>query len=62
MGLKITKLEEKVTRNKETIAWLDDRVSSIEGKKVHLKTQDKLKATNLHDLEHYDRRESLSLV
>ena len=34
----------------------------MEGKKVHLKTQDKLKARNLHDLEHYDRRERLSLV
>ena len=54
VGLKITKLEEKVTRNKETIAWLDDRDK--------LKTQDKLKARNLHDLEHYDHRESLSLV
>ena len=32
LGLKIAKLEEKVTTNEETIARLDERVSLLEGK------------------------------
>ena len=59
LGLKIVKLEEKVTTNEETIARLDERVSLLEGKIVYLETQDKLKARKLDNLEQYDRRESL---
>ena len=59
LGLKIAKLEEKVTTNEETIARLDERVSLLEGKIVYLETQDKLKARKLDKLEQYDRRESL---
>ena len=59
LGLKIVKLEEKVTTNEETIARLDERVSLLEGKIVYLETQDKLKARKLDKLEQYDRRESL---
>ena len=58
LGLKIVKLEEKVTTNEETIARLDERVSLFEGKIVYLETQDKLKATKLDDLEQYSRREN----
>ena len=59
LGLKITKLEEKVTTNEETIRRLDERVSSLEGKIAYLETQDKLKARKLDDLEQYGRSESL---
>ena len=59
LGLKIVKLEEKVTTNDETIARLDERVSLLEGNIVYLETQDKLKARELDDLEQYGRRESL---
>ena len=59
LGLKIVKLEEKVTTNEETIARLDERVSLLEGKIVYLETQDKLKARKLDDLEEYGRRKSL---
>ena len=57
--MKIVKLEEKVTTNKETIARIDERVSLLEGKTVHFETQDKLTARKLDDLEQYGRRESL---
>ena len=40
LGLKKTKLEEKVTSNEETIARLNERVSSLESKIVYLQTQD----------------------
>ena len=59
LGLKIAKLEEKVTTNEETIARLDERVSLLEGKIVYLETQDKLKARKLDDLQQYSHRESL---
>ena len=59
LGLKIAKLEEKVTTNEETIARLDEKVSLLQDKMVYLETQDKLKARKLDDLEQYGRRESL---
>ena len=59
LGLKIVKLEEKVTTNEETIARLNGRVSLLEGKIVYSETQDKLKARKLDDLEQYGCRESL---
>ena len=59
LGLKIVKLEEKVTTNEETIARLDEKVSLLQDKIVYLETQDKLKARKLDDLEQYGRRESL---
>ena len=37
LGLKIVKLEEKVTTNKETIARFDERVSLLEGKVRQIK-------------------------
>ena len=40
LGLKKTKLEEKVTSNEETIARLNERVSSLESRIVYLETQD----------------------
>ena len=40
LGLKKTKLEEKVTSNEETIARLNERVSSLESRIVYLQTQD----------------------
>ena len=49
LGLKIVKLEEKVTANEETIARLDEIVSLLEGKIVYLETQDKLKLRKLDD-------------
>ena len=51
LGLKKTKLEEKVTSNEETIARLNERVSSLESKIVYLETQDKSKARKLDDIE-----------
>ena len=51
LGLKIVKLEEKVTISEETIARFDERVSLLEGKIVYLETQDKLKARKLDDLK-----------
>ena len=42
LGLKVVKLEQKVTTNEETIARLDEIDSLLEGKIVHLDTQDKL--------------------
>ena len=59
LGLKIVKLEEKVTTNEETIARLDEIVSLLEGKIVYLETQNKLKARKLDDLQQYSHRESL---
>ena len=59
LGLKIVKLEEKVTTNEETIARLDEIVSLLEGQIVYLETQDKLKTRKLDDLEQYIHRESL---
>ena len=59
LGLKIAKLEEKVTTNEETIARHNERVSSLEGKIVYLETQDKLMARKLDDIEQYGRRENL---
>ena len=61
LGLKIVKLKEKVTTNKETIVRLDERVSLLEGRIVYLETQDKLKVRKLDDLEQCGRRESLRL-
>ena len=58
LGLKIAKLEEKVTTNEETIARHNERVSSLEGKIVYLETQDKLMARKLDDIEQYGRREN----
>ena len=37
-GLKITKLQEKVTTNEKAIARLNERVSSLEGKIGYLET------------------------
>ena len=51
LGLKITKLVEKVTSNEETTARFDERISSLESKIVYLETQDKLKARKLDNLE-----------
>ena len=59
LGLKIVKLEEKVTTNEETIARLNGRVSLLEGKIVYSETQYKLKARKLDDLEQYGCCESL---
>ena len=52
LGLKIRKLEEKVTTNEKTIA----RLSSLEGKIVYLETQDKLKPKKLDNLQQYGCR------
>ena len=41
LGLKIVKLEEKVTTYEETMARLNESVSLWEGKIVYLETQDK---------------------
>ena len=57
LGLKIVKLEEKVTISEETIERFDERVSLLEGKIVYLETQDKLKARKLDDLKQYGRCE-----
>ena len=51
LGLKITKLEEKVISNEKTIARLDERISSLESKIVYLETKDKVKARKLDNLE-----------
>ena len=58
-GLKITKLEEKVTTNEKAIARLNERVSSVEGKIGYLETQDILKVRRLDDLEQYGWSKSL---